>query len=155
MEVSVKTSIPPTIQGGYPIWENGHRIKQHLTRQDTVWERGRVHLYQPGSAANEFMLPLTGEEFLEYAKRGEHLVSATVIEYLKSFPDRLFEEWRKPVDGKFRKLYAFGTIFTLQGGGDAVKGVLYDYEDRKVQVLYTPLRANFLDNSFAITPHSF
>lgn len=149
------TDLPHTIQGGYPIWENGHRIKEHLTRKDTVWGTGRVHLYQPGRAANELMPPLSGEEFLEYAKRGDHLISATVIEYLRCYPDQLFEDWKKPADGKFRKLYAFGTIFTLCGGSDGVKGLLWDYEDHKVQVFYTPLSARFFANSFAISPHSF
>jgi len=147
---------------GEPRVFNRHTLKQHLIRpQEIVWLPHMVHLYQPGRATNPLMEPMTGKEFLGYATRGGHVLTAHFCDYLEDHPDMFFEDWRQPVGsnpgvrGTFRMVHFCGTVFLDKYGHDAIKTLFWDFEDKKLTAIFTSLNGRFFSDDFAASPRSY
>lgn len=160
--MNIASAEPLIIRGhAEPRVFGGRVFKRHLTVRDIVWARNTVFLYQPGRAGNPMMPSMTGEQFLGYAKNGDHLVNAHVCDHIEDNPDLFFEEWRTPVGscpgvhGTHRKVHFCGTIFKDERGGDAIKTLYWDFEEQKLAAIFTSLRGRFFHGDFVASPYAF
>lgn len=143
---------------GAPSSTKGFRWKENLKEDRIAVGARELYLYQPGRATNPFMTVMTGYEFREYAQRGDHLLNAHLLDYFVAHPEHYPEEWKPWVDGKFRKIFFFGSVFETDNSLEAAACLFWDWEHGKSSTLtkiHRELRLPLFADCFAASLHPY